>query len=76
MVDFAKGVVWQFRLPVNEFEQLLGKELIVHHMREGDEVRVRMISATKPRENAEMATPLLEDAYLCLLNDIKVGNSD
>ena len=75
MVDLAKGLVWQVRLPVNEFEQLLGKELIVHHMREGDEVRVRMISSTKPKENAEMATPLLEDAYLCLLNDIKVGNS-
>lgn len=76
MVDLARGLVWQFRLPANEFEQLLGKELIVHHMREGDEVRVRMISSTKPKENAEMATPLLEDAYLCLLNDIKVGNSD
>ncbi len=72
MVNLARGLVWQFRLPVEEFNQIMGKELIVHHMQEGDEVRVRIISSSKPRENAESATPLLEDAYLCLLNDIKV----
>ena len=72
MVNLARGLVWQFRLPVEEFNQIMGKELIVHHMQEGDEVRVRIISSSKPRGNAESATPLLEDAYLCLLNDIKV----
>ena len=45
-------------------------------MSDGDNVRMRVISESKPWENAVNATPNLEDAYLWLLRrkDINNGN--
>lgn len=67
MTREAEGHVWQFRIPASEFTQLAAGHLVVHHMSEGDSVRVRVISEFKPWEYAESTTPNLEDAYLWLL---------
>lgn len=63
----AEGHVWQFKIPSDEFGKFVEEHLVVHHMSEGDQVRVRVISESRPRENAVNATPNLEDAYLWLL---------
>ncbi len=70
MATLASGFVWQFSLPAMKFDGLPEKNMIVHHMREGENIRVRMISKNKPQEDAKIVKPLLEDAYLCLLKDI------
>ncbi len=70
MATLARGFVWQFSLPAMKFDGLPEKNMIVHHMREGENIRVRMISKNKPQEDAKIVKPLLEDAYLCLLKDI------
>lgn len=70
MAKLAEKNVFKFKIPVNEFDKLENKHLIVHHMRDGDEIDLRMISKTKPFPEAENISPLLEDAYLCLLKDI------
>ena len=57
----------QFNVPSEKFEKVLGENLVVHHMSEGDNIRVRVVSDTKPWENAVSVTPNLEDAYLWLL---------
>ena len=67
MAKQAEGKVWQFYVSAQEFEAVRRRFLIVHHMREKDEIRVRCISAEKPHASAVPARPTLEDAYLWLL---------
>jgi ABC-type multidrug transport system ATPase subunit len=76
MTKEAEGHVWQCKIPSHEFGKFVGEHLVVHHMSDGDNVRMRVISESKPYENAVNATPNLEDAYLWLLRrkDINNGN--
>ena len=67
MTKEAGGHVWQFNIPANEFTQMASNHLVVHHMSEGDSVRVRVVSESQPWANAVTTTPNLEDAYLWLL---------
>jgi len=67
MTREAEGHAWQFRIPGTEFGKFVEEHLVVNHMSEGDQVRVRVISESKPWETAVNVTPNLEDAYLWLL---------
>jgi multidrug efflux pump subunit AcrB/ABC-type multidrug transport system ATPase subunit len=71
MTRFGKGKVWQVEVPEEEFKKRSEEWLVVHHMQVGDRIRVRMIARKKPAPGAVGVTPLLEDAYLCLLKDIR-----
>jgi ABC-type multidrug transport system ATPase subunit len=66
MTREAEGRVWQFSIPATEFGSFVANNLVVHHMAEDDNIRVRVISESKPWESAVNATPNLEDAYLWL----------
>ena len=72
MVKLAEGLVWQYRIPAQEFDAFPAKDRVVHHMREGDNIKLRFLSADKPSEDAIPVKPVLEEAYLCLLKGIKV----
>lgn len=67
MANEAENKVWRFSVPAKEFANLPKELVIVHHMREGDSVRIRCLSDKKPHADAVNETPLLEDAYLWLL---------
>ena len=67
MTKEAEGHVWQFNIPSIDFTSFIGSHLVVHHMSEGENVRIRCISEDKPYEDAISVTPNLEDAYLWLL---------
>ena len=67
MTREAEGHVWQFNIPAHDFEVFINSHLVVHHMSEGEKVRVRCISEEKPHRDAISVTPNLEDAYLWLL---------
>jgi ABC-type multidrug transport system ATPase subunit len=67
MATEAEGHVWQFNIPSQNFGSFVKDHLVVHHMSEGENVRIRCISADKPWESAVNVTPNLEDAYLWLL---------
>ena len=67
MTKEAEGHVWQFNIPSDDFGTFVENHLVVHHMSEGNLVRVRVISEFSPWEGAVSATPNLEDAYLWLL---------
>ena len=71
MVHLAKDMVWQFDLPIADFDKMENKQLVTHHMKQGDMIRVRFLSKQKPAEDAIPASPILEDAYLCLIKDLK-----
>lgn len=69
MLSVGNNFVWQFTLPAEKFDDFANKQLIVHHMREGGNIKVRCLAKEKPAENAVNVPPHLEDAYLCLLKD-------
>jgi len=74
MTREAEGHVWQLMIPSSEFNDFVNKNLVVHHMSEGDKIRVRVIAETKPWDTATQAIPNLEDAYLWLLRKKDTAN--
>lgn len=69
MVNMGNNFVWQFSVPAKEFDNMSNKQLIVHHMRDGENIKVRCLAKEKPTADAVNVSPHLEDAYLCLLKD-------
>ncbi len=67
MAELANGKVWEFHLTPDEFEVEKHNYLIVHHMREGDLIRVKCLSDELPRLDAAQVRANLEDAYLWLM---------
>ena len=74
MTEIARGRVWKHSLRAESFEASTRDMLVVHHMREGEEIRFRCISGEKPFKEATEESPLLEDAYLWLLQKDKHNN--
>ncbi len=71
MVKLAEGFVWQFSIPAREFDSFPMKERVIHHMRDGEMIKVRFLSEEKPSEDAVVVKPVLEEAYLCILKGMK-----
>lgn len=67
MAELANEKVWEFHLTPEEFENEKGNYLIVHHMREGEQIRVKCLSEKLPRADAQQVRANLEDAYLWLM---------
>jgi multidrug efflux pump subunit AcrB/ABC-type multidrug transport system ATPase subunit len=67
MADLAHEKVWEFHLTPDEFEVEKDNYLIVHHMREGELIRVKCLSDEQPRLDAVQVRANLEDAYLWLM---------
>jgi ABC-type multidrug transport system ATPase subunit len=67
MAELANDKVWEFHLTPDEFEVEKGNYLIVHHMREGELIRVKCLSGERPRLDAVQVRANLEDAYLWLM---------
>lgn len=66
MAEIAKGHVWTVTVPAAEFESYVSTMKVIHHLRDGDQIRIRILSEEKPHEFAELTEPNLEDAYLWL----------
>jgi len=62
--DRARGRVWQFMVPAGRFPEVRERYHIIHHIREGDMIRVRSIHRVRPDKDAIEVTPTLEDAYI------------
>lgn len=67
MAELANEKVWEFHLTPDQFEAEKENYLIVHHMREGDLIRVKCLSEELPRFDAVQVRANLEDAYLWLM---------
>lgn len=74
MTKAAEGHVWQFYVHSGDFRKVTENYLIVHHMTEGNMVRVRCIAEEKPADDAITVKPNLEDAYLWLLRKRRQAN--
>jgi multidrug efflux pump subunit AcrB/ABC-type multidrug transport system ATPase subunit len=67
LVNLTRGSVWQATVDDATFEAVRQSHNVVHHMRDGDRIRVRILSAAKPLETALEVVPNLEDSYMWLL---------
>ncbi|MEG0795129.1 MAG: efflux RND transporter permease subunit [Odoribacter sp.] len=76
MAGIAKDVTWTFEIPAREFAKLPPDLLLVHHIRNGENIKVRCLSETSPVPNAVHTAPLLEDSYLWLLRNVKLANHE
>ncbi len=69
MAGIADKKVWMLTVSTEEFEILKTEHVIIHHMRDKDQIRVRCLSDQNPGYGALNTKANLEDAYLCLLNE-------
>lgn len=76
MAEIAKEVTWTFEIPAREFAKLPADLLLVHHIRNGENIKVRCLSEKQPVPNAVRTAPLLEDSYLWLLRNVKLANNE
>ncbi len=67
MANIAEGHVWQVEVGISEFDDISAKYKVVHHMRDGQKIRVRLLAENKPKDDAIPVRPLLEDSYLWML---------
>ena len=67
MTATAAGKVWSFSVEPAEFEKIRKQHVVVHHMRDGEMIKVRCLADARPVPGAHIARPTLEDAYLWLL---------
>lgn len=68
MANLAAGKIWMIDLSMEDFEEFKESHVIIHHMRDGDKIRVRCLSENWPTPDAKPVKANLEDAYLWLLN--------
>jgi multidrug efflux pump subunit AcrB/ABC-type multidrug transport system ATPase subunit len=66
----AKGHVWQVEVSMAEFDRISELYKVVHHMRDGQNIRVRLLAESKPSPDAIQVQPLLEDSYLWMLKKV------
>ena len=68
MAKIAEGKIWTLQLHHTEFENIKKDLTIIHHMRDGELIKMRVLADVQPHEEANLVKANLEDAYLCLLN--------
>ncbi|MCK4657769.1 MAG: efflux RND transporter permease subunit, partial [candidate division Zixibacteria bacterium] len=67
MVASTEGHVWQAYISEDEFDKARAGMRVVHHMRDGDQIRIRVLADEQPLPEAKQATPTLEDSYLWII---------
>jgi len=71
MAKKAEGKVWTLKIPAAKFEELKDDYLIIQHLRDGENIRIRCLSEEAPSAEARKVKANLEDAYLYLLTENK-----
>ncbi len=66
MTETVRGHVWQLTVPSAQFSEAGSSMHVIHHLRDGNNIRMRILSETQPHSEAVLAEPNLEDAYLWL----------
>ncbi|PIF03304.1 MAG: hypothetical protein CR987_00350 [Draconibacterium sp.] len=70
MVHLGEGLVWQYSVSAEEWEQMENKQMVVHHIQDGSKISIRCLAKEPPTPDAVQVQANLEDAYLCLLKSI------
>jgi multidrug efflux pump subunit AcrB/ABC-type multidrug transport system ATPase subunit len=67
LIDLTRGFVWQAHVDDRTFELVRKSHRVVHHLRDRDRIRVRILSPERPLEEAKPVVPTMEDSYMWLL---------
>jgi len=67
MAKIAEEKVWMMNIPADDFENMKNDYSIIHHMKDGDNIRCRCLADEAPTNDAKLVKANLEDAYLYLL---------
>ncbi|MDF2674775.1 MAG: transporter related protein [Clostridiales bacterium] len=70
LIEKVKGSVWTSDVDREEFNRVKRNYNIISTVSEGERVRLRIISAEKPFENAFAIQPSIEDAYMKLIREV------
>ncbi len=68
MAKIAEQKVWSLNIPAEDFEKMKDNYVIIHHMKEGENIRCRCLADNAPTADSKSVKANLEDAYLYLLN--------
>jgi ABC-2 type transport system ATP-binding protein len=68
-MDTGRGTVWQIEMPTAALNAFRGRYLETGLLREGGQVRVRIVADTAPEAGAYSVEPNLEDAYIRLMRE-------
>ena len=71
MAKIAEEKVWMLNVSDTDFEKLKDKFAIIHHIKDGDNIRCRCLADEAPTKDAKLVKANLEDAYLYLLTNEK-----
>jgi ABC-type multidrug transport system ATPase subunit len=67
LIELTRGTVWQVVLDDARFEAVRRTHKVVQHLRDGMKIKARILSLEKPLDDAQPASPTLEDSYMWLL---------
>jgi ABC-type multidrug transport system ATPase subunit len=76
MAKIAEDKVWLLNVNEEDFDQLKKEYAIIHHMKDGDNIRCRCLSDKAPTPDAKAVNANLEDAYLYLLTKEKMESNE
>lgn len=65
----AEGSVWSTDVDRDEFEKIKKNYRIISTVSEGEKVKLRILSSTRPSENAISISPSIEDAYMKFIRE-------
>jgi len=69
LIAKARGRVWDWVVPGERMQAVRNRFPVSASLRQGSEVRLRVISSGRPATEARVIEPSLEDAYVSLLAD-------
>lgn len=69
MLDAIRDKVWQVNLSPAELPAFRGKHLETGLMRDGNNIRLRIVADEKPAPAAQQIDPTLEDAYIHFMRE-------
>lgn len=65
----AEGGVWSCSVDRDKFEEIKKSYSIISTVSEGERVKLRILSSSKPSENAILINPSIEDAYMKFIRE-------
>lgn len=65
----AEGGVWSCSVERDKFEEIKKSYSIISTVSEGERVKLRILSSSKPSENAILINPSIEDAYMKFIRE-------
>jgi len=75
LLESVTGRVWEWTVPSTELQVIRQTHLVSSTVRTGEGVRLRIVGESAPDSDANNVPPTLEDAYLYVIEQHRIGSS-